>query len=97
MVSTDVVVEASATLIAAILFLVTVRQALKLPAFAYAKQAAGAVLLFISAIVAALLEDLFPAEWHWPKIATWAFFLLGLVFLAYLVYRLPHGKSSRLG
>jgi hypothetical protein len=91
-VSTDVVVEASATLIAAILFLVTVRQALKLPASAYAKQAAGAVFVFISAIAAALGEDLFPAEWHWPKIATWVFFLLGLGVLAYLVYRLPHGK-----
>lgn len=64
MVSTDVVVEASAMLIAAILFLVTVRQALELPAFAYAKQAAGAVFVFISAIAAALGEDLFPAEWQ---------------------------------
>jgi cytochrome bd-type quinol oxidase subunit 2 len=86
------VVEASATLIAAILFLVTVREALKLPALVYAKQAAVAIALFILAVVAALAEDLVPAEWHWPKIATWVFFLLGLGVLAYLVYRLPHRR-----
>jgi hypothetical protein len=57
-----------------------------------ARQAAVAVGLFILAIAAALSEDLIPAEWNWPKIATWVFFLLGLAVLAYLVYRLPHGK-----
>jgi hypothetical protein len=83
LVSTDIVVEASATLIAGMIFLVTVRQALKLPDVEfYAKSVSVGIVIFILAIGAATLEDLEPSWWQWPKLATWVLFFFGLVWLA---------------
>ena len=88
--STDIVVEASATLIAAILILVTVRQAMTLEI--NRKMVATGIVIFILAIGAAVLEDLLPSELHWPKVATWALFIGGLFYLACLVWRMARPK-----
>jgi hypothetical protein len=89
MVSTDVIVEASAILIAGIGFLVTIRQAQKLP---IGRRFLGFVMLTLFLLIlsaaAAVAEDLVPASWGWQKVWTWVLFLAGLVGLAILVYML---------
>ena len=93
LVSTDVVVEASATLIAGMIFLVSIRQALKLPDLAfYGKMVAIGIVIFIFAILVAIVEDMIPSEYAWPKIVTWLVFFTGLLWLAQLVWRMPRQK-----
>jgi Ca2+/Na+ antiporter len=92
MVSTDVIVEASATLIAGMIFLVSVRQALRLEV--YRKMVATGIVIFILAMAAAIFEDLLPSELHWPKIATWALFLGGLFFLTWLIWIMARPKEA---
>ena len=89
MVSTDMVVQASAALIAAVAFLVSVRQTLNPPVSSrFVKAAAGTMVLFAVTIGVTVFEDLIPVEWHFEKRATWAFFVAGLFALVLLVYRL---------
>lgn len=83
------VVQASAALIAAVAFLVTVRQTLSPPrGNRFLKTAAGTMILFVVAIAVTVFEDLIPSEWHFEKWATWAFFVAGLLALVFLICRL---------
>lgn len=97
MVSTDVIVESSATLIAGITFLVALRKTQHRPTESrFLKLVAGTLILFIVAAAAAVAEDLIPGEWHWPKVWTWAFFFLGLAVLAIsIVYSLKPTLAPR--
>jgi len=89
MVSTDMVVQASAALIAAVAFLVSVRQTLTPPVSSrFVKAAAGTMGLFVATIAVTVFEDLIPSEWHFEKWATWILFVAGLLALVFLVYRL---------
>jgi len=98
MVSTDVIVEASATLIVGIAFLVTLRESQKL--LASGRFLNGVVVTLILLILAsffAVVEDLIPAWLHLPKLLTWVFFLGGLVVLAFLVCSLVKSQDRQAG
>jgi hypothetical protein len=83
MVSTDVIVEASSTLIAGITFLVALRKAQKIQTTPVFIRLVGiTLLLLVTAAAAAVGEDLIPASWGWQKIFTWLFFFGGLISLA---------------